>query len=454
MFDIEWLTKIFTNNKLKQTNKNNIIKIVSTDSRNIKENRLFIPLKVYHFDGHDHVNEAIKNGAQAIIWDQEKPLSIKELPIEVSVFYVSDTLKALQLRAAEYRKLINPKVIGITGSNGKTTTKDLLEATLTDTYMTVATKGNLNNHIGLPLTILNMKRHTEVLILEMGMSNFGEIELLSNIAKPNYAIITNIGESHIEHLGSRKGIAQAKLEIANGLSKDGLLIIDGDEPLLTSYNEHEHVIRCGIDEANDVIISDINVTEEQTTFTLDGMERFFIPLLGKHHALNASFVITLAKRLGMKQQMIQNGLMNVNHTSMRLEKILGETDVTIINDAYNASPTSMKGAINVVKELDAFANKVLVLGDVLELGEYSQSLHQSVAEVIEPPINVVYTYGEAVETIAKYVSHTNPEIDVQHFTNEADFKSALKNQANESTVMLFKASRGMAFEKFIEALMK
>src|SRR5690625_4928156 len=226
MFDIEWLTKIFTNNKIKQTNKNNIIKIVSTDSRNIKENSLFIPLKG------DHVNEAIKNGAQAIIWDQEKPLSIKELPIEVSVFYVSDTLKALQLLAAEYRKLINPKVIGITGSNGKTTTKDLLEATLTDTYMTVATKGNLNNHIGLPLTILNMKRHTEVLILEMGMSNFGEIELLSNIAKPDIAIITNIGESHIEHLGSRKGIAQAKLEIIKSMNNKGTLVYDGDELLL------------------------------------------------------------------------------------------------------------------------------------------------------------------------------------------------------------------------------
>src|SRR5690625_2514697 len=158
MFDIEWLTKIFTNNKIKQTNKNNIIKIVSTDSRNIKENSLFIPLKGDRFDGHDHVNEAIKNGAQAIIWDQEKPLSIKELPIEVSVFYVSDTLKALQLLAAEYRKLINPKVIGITGSNGKTTTKDLLEATLTDTYMTVATKCNINNNIGLPLTILNINK--------------------------------------------------------------------------------------------------------------------------------------------------------------------------------------------------------------------------------------------------------------------------------------------------------
>src|SRR5699024_5378024 len=140
MFDIEWLTKIFTNNKLKQTNKNNIIKTVSTDSRNIKGNSLFIPLKEDRFDGHNHVNEEIKNGAQVSIWDQERTLSMNELAIEVSVFYVSDTLKAMQLLAAEYRKLINPKVIGMTGSNGKTTTHDLLEATLTDTYMTVATK--------------------------------------------------------------------------------------------------------------------------------------------------------------------------------------------------------------------------------------------------------------------------------------------------------------------------
>src|SRR5699024_8770498 len=160
--------------------KNNIIKTVSTDSRNIKGNSLIIPLKGESVDGHDHVNEAIKDGAQAVIRVQGRPVSIQKLPIEVLVFYVSDTLKALQLLAAEYRKLIKQKVIRINGSNEKTTTKELLEATMTDTYITVATKDNLNNHIGLPLTILNMKRHTEVLILEMGMSNFGEIELLSN----------------------------------------------------------------------------------------------------------------------------------------------------------------------------------------------------------------------------------------------------------------------------------
>jgi len=449
---INFLQDIF-NDQHGAVNPATEIHSIMTDSREQLSQALFVPIIGERFDAHQFIHQAIDSGAIAVLWDRKHSIP-EELLEHISFFVVQDTTVALQTLAKAYCEKVNPTVIGVTGSNGKTTTKDLLHAVLQKQFKTHATKGNYNNEIGLPLTILQMEQQTEVLILEMGMSSFGEIDTLTKMAKPNYAIITNIGESHIEHLGSRKGIAQAKLEIANGLSKDGLLIIDGDEPLLTSYNEHEHVIRCGMDEANDVIISDINVTEEQTTFTLDGMERFFIPLLGKHHALNASFVITLAKKLGMKQQMIQNGLMHVNHTSMRFEKIIGKNDVTIINDAYNASPTSMKGAINVVKELDAFANKVLVLGDVLELGEYSQSLHQSVAEVIEPPINVVYTYGEAVETIAKYVSHTNPEIDVQHFTNEADFKSALKNQANESTVMLFKASRGMAFEKFIEALMK
>ena len=452
MFDIEWLTKIFTNNKLKQTNKNNIIKTVSTDSRNIKGNSLFIPLKGDRFDGHDHVNEAIKNGAQAIIWDQEKPLSIKELPIEVSVFYVSDTLKALQLLAAEYRKLINPKVIGITGSNGKTTTKDLLEATLTDTYMTVATKGNLNNHIGLPLTILNMKRHTEVLILEMGMSNFGEIELLSNIAKPDIAIITNIGESHIEYLGSRKGIAQAKLEIIKSMNDKGTLVYDGDELLLKNIEFKGDVVACGFSPTNTEHISDIKLTTNSTEFYVNDMF-FKVPLLGRHHAKNATFVIAVARLLNVNDEKIKAGLNQIKLTNMRFELLVGRNNTTLINDAYNASPTSMKASIEVVEELEGYKEKILVLGDILELGSDFKQYYQDISKTINKmgTISEVYTYGEKSHLINEYLKD-NSNINSRHFTDESSLVKELDKQLIKDNLLFFKASRGIKLENIINQL--
>src|SRR5690625_3399660 len=201
------------------------IETVCTDSRVKMNNSLFIPIIGDNFDGHDFIQQAIHNGAIAAFWDKEIDLP-SSIPTYFPIFYVSDTTIALQELASFYRDKVDPIVIGITGSNGKTTTKDIVASVMSTTYETHYTKGNLNNHIGLPLTILSMSRATEVLVLEMGMNDFGEIDLLSKIAKPDYAIITNIGESHIEFLGTREGITQAKLEVLNGMKNNGMLIID------------------------------------------------------------------------------------------------------------------------------------------------------------------------------------------------------------------------------------
>lgn len=448
MFNIEWLIKVFPN-------YNNVndhlleIESVNTDSRVEKLNSLFIPLVGDNFDGHEYLDQAINNGAIAVIWDKKKPLNNEYS--DITFLLVDDTLEALQFLAKEYRKLINPKVIGITGSNGKTTTKDLLSATLNNSFITTATKGNFNNHIGLPLTILNMKKNTEVLILEMGMSDFGEIELLSKIATPDIAIITNIGESHIEHLGSRIGISQAKLEITKYMKANNTLILDGNEPLLESPEFTGEVIQCGFSQTNEYVISNVKVTEDKTLFKLNN-ESYEIPLLGKHNAQNASFVIAVSKKLNLGHETIQKGLNETKVTNMRFELLKGKKGVTLINDAYNASPTSMKASIEVVESLNGFSEKVLVLGDILELGLEFEKYYQDIAQaVMNTHIKKVYTYGEHSKIITDFLKKHSDVLAI-HTKNKKELIQNLKAEVALNKLIFFKASRGIKLEQVIDEL--
>lgn len=450
LFTTEWLCNHFKNYHEKA--KNSIgIDTVTTDSRREVKNALFIPLIGERFDGHDYIMQAINNGVAAAFWDINKPLP-KLLPKDFPLFFVDDTLTALQELAVQYRKEVNPIVVGITGSNGKTTTKDIVTAVGKRKYNTHHTVGNLNNHIGLPFTILSMPRNTELLVLEMGMSDFGEIELLADIAAPDYAIITNIGESHIEFLGSREGIAKAKLEITKGLKDDGIVIFDGDEPLLHAGIRQPNTITCGFNQGNDVVIDRVAVSQNATAFHLsDGID-YTVPLLGKHHAQNATFAIALGEKLGISKEEIKQALASLKVTSMRFELIEGENGVSMINDAYNASPTSMKAAIEVVKQLDGFTEKVLVLGDILELGVHSEALHRSVSEVIDTPVTAMFTFGKEANAITAAVTETRPYIKAKHFSGKEALLAALKPYLKEDVLILFKASRGMQFESLIESI--
>lgn len=449
MFKIEWLTQIFPKSLVNYGNEKNEIISVETDSRTLKANSLFVPLIGENFDGHTYVDQAIEKGAIAVLWDSKVPVG--KMPKNVSVFFVEDTLKALQLLAKEYRNLVCPKVIGITGSNGKTTTKDLLKATLTPNYITKATEGNYNNHIGLPLTILNMKNNTEILILEMGMSDFGEIELLSYIATPDISIITNIGESHIEHLGSRKGISKAKLEVIKYMNEKGTLIIDGDEPLLENLDYKGEVVRCGFSNSNEYLISNIKLQEGGTVFTLNN-DVFKIPLLGNHHAKNASFVIVVSELLKLSKETIQKGLNQTQITNMRFELIKGKNNVTLINDAYNASPTSMKAGIEVVEGLQGYNDKILVLGDILELGVDVSKYYKEISKkIIETNIKIVYTYGKDSKSIIQYLKD-NSEIKANHFNDKNTLIKMLESYLKDNTLIFFKASRGIKLEEVVEQL--
>ncbi|WP_430786114.1 UDP-N-acetylmuramoyl-tripeptide--D-alanyl-D-alanine ligase [Virgibacillus flavescens] len=448
IFTTNWITTFFSDYKGVAQDKIEINEIV-TDSRVDSSKALFIPIQGENFDGHDYIKEAFNNGAVAAFWNKKKEVP-SFLPTEFPLFFVDDTLSALSKLATAYRNNINPIVIGVTGSNGKTTTKDLISQVLQSSYNTHATKGNFNNEIGLPLTILAMPRETEMLVLEMGMSNFGEIERLSTIASPDYAVITNIGESHIEYLGSRAGIAKAKLEIIKGMKDEGYLFIDGDEPLLQEFHSKNNVVSCGFKAGNNVEIEKASILHNQTEFTLADGTTFTVPLLGNHHALNATFAISLARLLKIDDVTIQNALSSLKLTSMRFEMFAGKNGIAIINDAYNASPTSMKAAIDVVKQMDGFQNKILVLGDILELGDYGKSFHKSVSEVINDSISVLFTIGDLSKVINDEVQKRESQIICKHFDSKEDLVNDLTNYLNADTLILFKASRGMQFEKMIE----
>lgn len=426
-----------------------MIEHVTTDSRLQQPNALFVPIVGDLFDGHDFLEQAIDNGAVATLWKKDK-----ELPSFVArdfpVFYVTDTLEGLQYLSHMYRKEINPIVIGITGSNGKTTTKDIVAAVCKKKYKTHYTAGNFNNHIGMPLTILSMPEDTEVLVLEMGMNHFKELELLSNLAEPDYAIITNIGESHIEFLGSRDGITQAKLEIISGLAEEGKLIIDGDEPLLHIHNTFRRTLTCGFQVENDVVISNVHVSQKNTTFELSDQQTYEIPLIGKHHAQNASFAVCLGKLLQIPVDQIKEGLMSLELTAMRFEFLTGKNDAVIINDAYNASPTSLKASIEIVKHLDGFKEKILVLGDIYELGDRSEEMHRSIVPVIDEKITAVLTYGNDSIYIHNAILEQNKPVACTHFTEKDALLNHLERYLVKDNLILFKASRGLAFEHLVK----
>lgn len=425
------------------------IETVVLDSRKKARNGLFIPIVGERFNAHDFIEQAVENGAVAALWAKTEPAPA-HLKSACHFFYVDDTLAGLHQLATRYRNEVDPIVVGITGSNGKTTTKDLVASVLSTTYKTHYTRGNFNDHIGLPQTILEMPRDAEVLVVEMGMSSFGEIDRLTKIARPDYAIVTNIGESHIEFLGSREGIAKAKLEILNGLKENGVVIVDGDEPLLNNVPKKFETIRCGFsnDESVTYQIRDIALDIDSTSFSVNG-KRYTIPLVGRHHAKNAAYVLALAKKLNVTEENIDIGFRKVQHTGMRFEKMETKEGAVIINDAYNASPTSMMAAIDVIKSMPAFNKKILVLGDIFELGEQAETFHKQIGKAIDETIDVVFTMGTNAKFISEEAKRLAPEKLRRHFADKYELVNALKPHLTKGVVVLFKASRGMAFENIV-----
>ncbi|PHK48594.1 UDP-N-acetylmuramoyl-tripeptide--D-alanyl-D-alanine ligase [Staphylococcus edaphicus] len=425
------------------------IKGVSIDSREIHNQNLFIPFKGEHVDGHKYVAQALKDGAGAAFYQKGIPL---ENDVEGPIIWVDDTLEALQQLAKAYLEFVNPQVIAVTGSNGKTTTKDMIESVLKPQFNVKKTQGNYNNEIGMPLTILQLDIDTEISILEMGMSGFHEIELLSEIAQPDIAIITNIGESHMQDLGSREGIAKAKAEITLGLKPGGLFIYDGDEPLLKPYAEaltEIDLVSIGKNSDNTLVSCIDSIKDEGIAFTINNNEQFELPILGEHNMKNATIAIAVGKRLGLSYETIFNNLKHVVLTGMRMEQHYTSDQMLVINDAYNASPTSMKAAIDTLSGMEG--RKILVLGDVLELGPDSQMMHERVGQYLEDKdITALFTFGDE----AAHISNVGKVYvyKATHFKEKPKLIDSLKSFVQENDKILVKGSRGMKLEEVVEAL--
>lgn len=426
---------------------------VVIDSRKKTPDGLFVPIKGDRFDGHDFLFQAIENGAAAALWRESRPLPDK-LPPDFPLFLVKDTLEALQSLAKSYLRECAPKVVAVTGSNGKTTTKDMIDSVLGTVYKTFKTQGNFNNHIGLPLTILAMPEDTEVLILEMGMNHFGELTFLSQLAEPDVAVITNIGESHIEFLGSREGIAKAKLEIVKGLKDGGTLVIDGDEPLLAHVRTKAfRILSCGYNEGADLWITDMHERMDGYTFSVNHESGTYkVPVLGKHNVKNAVYSIAVGEQLGLSAVKIKEGLERLKLTKMRFELVDGQNGALLVNDCYNASPTSMKAALETLKALPRFERRVAVLGDMYELGKDEEALHKQVAEVIGAPITHIVTIGAKGKWIADALRPDKSGLVIRSFETKALALPFLRTLLEDKTVMLFKASRLLELEKLVEEL--
>ena len=422
---------------------------MQSDSRKVRSGDLFVALKGAKADGHDFAETAINHGAVAAL--VSRPISEKLPSIEVE-----DTLRAYGEIAAGYRKLTGVKVVGITGSVGKTTTKEMTASILEAVYHTAKTEGNHNNNLGLPMTIMDMPENTEVAVLEMGMNHSGEMEYLSSIARPDLAIITNIGTMHIEHLGTREGILQAKLEIMRGMPEDGAGVFNGDEPLLwniRAIGKHKKYYYGIENHACDVTATDIVELDDGVRFVVHGFGQqfeLFVAMLGRHAVYNALAATTVGLLLGVKPEQIQARFSSFHNTGMR-QKIYVKNGVTIIEDCYNAGPESTEAALDVLAGIKTDGRRIAVLGDMLELGNRSAAEHYRIGRLAVGKADLLLTYGEhSVRTLTGAITGGMNPKNTDHFDTHEDMARMLKMRVSEGDVVLFKGSRGMRMEKVLQ----
>ena len=425
--------------------KDAFIENVSIDSREVNGNTLFVALKGENSDGHNYIEKAFENGASLVI-------SEKDIVGNGAVVKVKNSSKALGKIAKFYKKKLNLKTIAVTGSVGKTTTKDMLSAVMNMQYNTLKTEGNFNNELGLPLTVLRLKKTHEAAVLEMGMSEFGEIDYLADIARPDVAIITNIGMSHIENLGSQEGIFKAKTEICNYFNKDSLLIVNADDKYLKKALEFKgfNVVGYGIENECQYKARDIeNLGLDGAKFSVDIYEREYrihVKTPGVHNVYNALAAIACGVHYNIGPNKIIEGIENFSLTKMRMS-VEKAGSVTIINDCYNSSPDSVNAALKVLATQST--RKVAVLGDCLEMGEYAEDSHFKIGEeVTRNKIDVLLTAGSN----AKFIAEGAKIRETYTFDTTDELVLNISKFIKENDTVLVKASRGMHFEKVVDKI--
>ncbi|MBO1298538.1 MULTISPECIES: UDP-N-acetylmuramoyl-tripeptide--D-alanyl-D-alanine ligase [unclassified Enterococcus] len=422
---------------------------VEFDSRKITEGNLFVPLAGAR-DGHEFIEQAIANGAVATFWSWE----VEKAPEGIAIISVSDPLKAMQELAQYYLKKVGADVVAVTGSNGKTTTKDLTASVLAQGYKTYKTQGNYNNNIGMPYTILHMPQDTEKIVLEMGMDHANEITELSLLAQPKVAAITMIGEAHIENLGSREGIAQAKMEIADGLLPDGLLLVPNNEPLLEPLLAPltQKIKTFGIEEG-DISAQEITEEKQQTTFIVEG-ESFTIPLPGSYNVTNALIAYAIGQFFELSLPAIRRGLATVSVTQNRTEWLTAGNGAAILSDVYNANPTAMGLVLDTVANIPATGRKLAVLADMLELGAESSRMHASMSEHISSDVfSMIFLYGKEMQALKDVLAQKYPDLPVYHTEeNKEQLIAEIVAEIQPDDTIVLKGSNSMGLIEVVERL--
>ena len=451
-----------TRGKLIQGNEEEEINEFCRDTRIIKEGDAYIGIKGENFDGNTLWKNAFENGASTVILqgiDFSKE-NLEKYQNE-NIIVVEDTIEALA-DIATYRRMLFGKdfpVIGVTGSVGKTSTKDIIANVVSQKYKTLKTQGNNNNNIGLPFTIFNLKDQ-EAAVIEMGMNHFGEISKLTKIAKPTISVITNIGTSHIGNLGSRENILKAKLEILEGMDKK-VLVINNDNDLLHKFyleNKDVEIHTYGIENESEVTAENIVLNENESEFVCNIKGEKFnvkVPVGGIHFVYNALCAATVGTLLGLSKEQIENGIKTFELTKKRMDITELKNGVTIINDSYNASFESMQASLKYLSGLNA-KRKIAVLGDMFELGEYSKELHEKVGkEVVKNKIDILVCCGDSSKYIVNMAKKEGmPKENVFYFDNKEQIEKFIRENAQNGDSVLFKASNGMKFFNIVENLIK
>jgi len=442
-----------TNGNLLYGNENEECISFERDTRAIKDGDIFIGFKGETVDGGIRYKEALENGAKGCIINKCANENLEKIENKF-ILEVEDTILATQQIAKLKRKKYNIPVVAITGSVGKTSTKDIIASVVSEKYDVLKTQGNMNNHIGLPMTILGLRNHT-AMVVEMGMNHFGEISTLTKIAKPTIAVITNVGTAHIGNLGSRENILKAKLEILEGLSKDGTVVINNDNDLLHKWylenKDNYNIVTYGIENDSMEKAQDINYLESSSKYNLKNEGVIEVPVGGEAFVYNSLAAISVGKALGICMDKIKQGILKFELTKMRLDVQKSSKGYTIINDCYNANYDSMKSALQYLNRTPG-NRKIAVLGDMLELGDFSKKLHEGVGNaVVENKVDILITVGKEAKNIAKIAIENN--VETYEYTDNNSAISKLKEILNSEDVVLVKASNSMNFKEIVSAIM-
>ncbi|MBU5306747.1 UDP-N-acetylmuramoyl-tripeptide--D-alanyl-D-alanine ligase [Clostridioides mangenotii] len=422
------------------------------DSREAKYNNAFVAIVGENLDAHTFISSAIKQGCKTIIKNKNYIMDI--INKNLNIIEVDDTTLALGTISKYYKEKFDIDFVGVTGSVGKTTTRDMIYSALSSKLNVLKNQKNLNNHFGVPITLFKLNDSHDCAVIEMGMSHYDEIKYLADIVKPKIGVISNIGLSHIENLGSQEGILKAKMEISLNFNENNILVVNGDDQYLSTLKNKKlpYILKTfGFKKDNDIYCEEFTLNEKSTTFTciINGEKHeIFIPIMGEHNIYNAMAAILVGLSLNLTIEDIKEGLINFEGTKMRLD-INEDGSYIVINDSYNASPDSMSAALKILGRYNN--RRIAILGDMLEMGEFAESGHRSVGKPVFENADVLITIGKDSDFIGKEAIKLGfDKKNVYHFLSRDEAIESMDNLLKINDVVLVKASRGMKLETVVE----